>query len=758
MNYNINPTTIGNSRIITYTAEDPIVSFCTRFNLIDPSNPGQVANFLDTPVAVRVDITQRFEILAILEDEEDNYGAEAFECDDNNERILEPALKTQGARIRVCVQPDSFTREFGVVMKSINRFKLIRGDVEEDVIVPDGVIKDLIMTQYRCTPGDVVCHLTTEVSNRFFYSRGSVSVEGVAWLQYAYAGERRGLIEVPFRVGVSNESPQPQLAPPLEMWNRQTLEAGGFIGARDISLTFEVEPSGTDWEAVAFLCDGRNLPLLGNELTRSRNKDDDIRVCVMPSKEARERGVYVREISSFYFEQGELIQFAIQPSALQANNTLYICNSGEPLCAFKIHLSDEFYDKNMNVVGVGEVLLQYGTEPYTSTSTSRRLQDGEADPTVDAGFAGRTNVLVQFDTDPTYIPPSEQTWQEKADDWWHTTPLFLRIVYVFAAVIGFLILMCFLWAICCGNPFAKRKTVPEGRKSRKIFIQPVFMRQNKGNDAGDEENSTNNQGEPQDRDTSNDWETADTNTISASRRLENAPMDAVPEAESAHFATPGTNAFHESFAKIEPDYSKSPRSPKKKSSRRMSADDTGSAKSPKRRNSTKGGSSKSPKPKKKSVDVDGIAASASMSPKSPRKKKSVNPGGGTVTSASMSPKSPKRKVSLNDSALNSSTRSPTSSTRSPKPRRSKRAMDSTGSSARSVSSAKSPLPRRGASSRTGMSPSTRNLKSPGGRHASLDNSDRSSVRKAPASAPARTRRAAVGDKEKKLKLPDDLPF
>jgi hypothetical protein len=760
VNYNINPSTISQSRIITYTADDPIVSFCTRFNLIDPSN-NQVANFVDTPVAVRVDITQNFEILAILADEEDNYGAEAFECDADNNRITEPTFKTQGSRIRLCVQPDSFTRGFGVVMKSINRLKLIRGDVSDDIIIPDGVIKDLIQTEYRCTPGDVTCYLTAEVDNRFFYSRGDVTAEGVAWLQYAFPGSnrRRGLIEIPFQVGVSSEKSQQQqmLAPPLQpqqMWNRQLqVTAGAFIGGRDFSATFEVEPSGTDWEATAFLCDGRNLPLVGEALKRDRNKDDDIRVCVMPTQEARDRGVYVREISSFFFEQGELIQFALQPSAQQANNTLYICNAGEPLCALKIHLSDDFFNKNMDVVGVGEVLLQYGTKPRTSPS--RRLQDG-SDPTVDAGFAGRTNVLVQFGTDPTYVPPSEQTWQEKADDWWHDTPLFLRIVYVMAAVVGFLILLCFLWAICCGNPFAKKKTVPQdGTKSKRIFIQPVFMRGKNKGDAGadDEKNSMDKGEEPQDRDTSDDWEVDETNTIPASRRLENSQMDAVPEAESAHFATPGTNAFHESFAKIEPDYTKSP---KRKSSGRVSTGDAPN--SPKRR-SSKGGADSVKSPKRTSSVPVGGADSV----KSPKRASSKGGGGDSVKSPKRrsskggadSVKSPKRRSSVKSGSSQSPKSKRKSSinpgdagsvTQSPKPRRSTRAsMDSVAASTRSVGSVKSPLPRR--STRT-------STKSPGGRHASLDDSDRSGARKVPNSAPARTRRSAAGDKSK---MPD-LPF
>lgn len=644
MNYNINPTTISSSRIITFTTEDPIVAFCTRFNLINPENPDQIANSLDTPVAVRVDITERFEILALLEDEEENFFVEAFECDSDNNPITEPTLKTQGSRVRICVQPNAYTQEFGVVMKSINRLKLIRGDVSDDIIVPDGVILDLLQTEYECTPGETICSVETSISNSFFYSRGVVNVEGVAWLQYTSFSNSRRVIEVPLQIGVPN---QPQNTLPLPLWNRMTQQtAAGSIGERSFGLSFEVEPSGTSWSAQAFLCDGRNLPLTREQLERPRNVDDDIRVCFMPMREARERGVYIRQISSFFFEQEDRIQFAIEPSSKQADGTLFICNAGEPLCALKTELAENFFDKNLNVTCVGEVLLQYGIEPRTRPSTSRMLQSEESDPTVDAGFAGRSNVTLTFTTDPTYIPPSEKTWQEKADEWWHETPLFLRIVYVMAAILAVLILLCFLWAICCGNPFAKRKTLPEESKGRKIFIQPVFVR-------------TNNQdkSEPSDRFDDEEQpevpvETRDVeDPIEESHRLENGPMT---KAESTRFAKPGENAFHESFAQIEPDYSKSPKLP----SRRASTGEMGRSKTLNPSNSTRRVSSKSPKPRRNTLQLDNGST---------KKPDSPVPGEKTMTDSNhrRTSKSPKRGgLGDMDESLRRSKRS---SVASPKP-------------------------------------------------------------------------------------------
>ena len=91
-------------------------------------------------------------------------------------------MKNQGDGIRICVHPDAYTRQFGVVMNWINAFWLQRdGDVEQETIVPNGVTKDLENTVYRCTPGEIICYLTMIVRSAFYYSQGQVGSVGVAW-------------------------------------------------------------------------------------------------------------------------------------------------------------------------------------------------------------------------------------------------------------------------------------------------------------------------------------------------------------------------------------------------------------------------------------------------------------------------------------------------------------------------------------------------------------------------------------------------
>ena len=79
VNFNIDPTTISQARIISFNGVQAIVAFCARLSLTDPQNPGQPANSLDTEIVVGVDITDKIEIMGIITDEEDRYGAEAFE-------------------------------------------------------------------------------------------------------------------------------------------------------------------------------------------------------------------------------------------------------------------------------------------------------------------------------------------------------------------------------------------------------------------------------------------------------------------------------------------------------------------------------------------------------------------------------------------------------------------------------------------------------------------------------------------------------
>ena len=465
--YTINPSTISGSPIISYSSAGTVVSFCTRFSLIDPNRPNETAEYLDYPVALYIDILGRFEIVGlVIENPEDSYGVEAFLCDSNNLRIdesNETLQRHQGSSVRICVQPDSHTQDSGVVMTSINRLKLSRGNVLQDVLVA----KDVEGSFYHCVAGESICHVETEISNRFFDSQGFVRVEGDVWMQYAFSNNRR-IVGLPLGRNVMNEPPSQLVPVESPIWNRKGTEVGSLIGSRYFDLEFEVSPfsGATNWQAEAFLCDGRNQRLQGVALTRPRKEEDTVRVCVMPQPAARESGIYVREISSFSFEQGEKVQVAIEPSGIQAENSIFICNAGEPLCVLKTKLSTAFFDQRTNVIGEGELVLQYGTEPRARVLTGRALLQDEGDPKMDPGFAGRVKVSIKFTIDHGY-----------GSSWWHDMGVIQRIVYVLAILFGFLIFLCCFFAIGTGNSFSRTKIFPQGLKRswRLLFPSVIGM-------------------------------------------------------------------------------------------------------------------------------------------------------------------------------------------------------------------------------------------------------------------------------------------
>jgi hypothetical protein len=225
--FNLDPTTITKSRII----DGGIASFCVSFSVSDPAQPGVVQNSLDTPLAVAIEFEEFIGITEILGSEVDQYGIESFLCDSQNKELAAADIlpKAQGGRIRVCVQPDASTRASEVVMKSINSFELLRGDVNQQILVANSVVKDPILTDYVCTAGASLCSVEATLSNRFFYSDGTVAGVGEAVLQYSFNyGKNRSvrrLKKVAFK--------------PRQL----QMEPGGTVGSRPFFVSVKVEPS-----------------------------------------------------------------------------------------------------------------------------------------------------------------------------------------------------------------------------------------------------------------------------------------------------------------------------------------------------------------------------------------------------------------------------------------------------------------------------------------------------------------------------------
>ena len=100
----------------------------------------------------------------------------------------------------------------------------------------------------------------------------------------------------------------------------------------------------------------------------TRNQGAIIRVCVRPTQEGRDDGIYMREIQSFAFsrtyEDGKtpaVNQVAIENSAA-ANNGLtdLFCERGWEVCAFETILFANFYRDSGSVAGSGIASMQFG--------------------------------------------------------------------------------------------------------------------------------------------------------------------------------------------------------------------------------------------------------------------------------------------------------------------------------------------------------------------------------------------------------------
>jgi hypothetical protein len=447
--FNIDPTTITNSRIIDYKNDRAIVSFCVRFSVSDPARPGVIKNALDTPLAVAIEFKGFIGITEILGSDVDQYGVESFLCDSQNKELAAADIlpKAQGGRIRVCVQPDASSRVADVVMKSINRFELQRGDVSQQILVANSVVKDPLLTDYVCTAGTSLCSVEATLDNGFFYSDGTVGGVGEALLQWSFNyGNRsvRRLIKVPIK-------PRQLQAP----------EPGGIVGSRSFTVSVKVEPASVEYEAEAFLCDKKNVALEKSNYPKLYK--EAVRVCVRPNAAARAQGVFIREVASFRFQHDGTVQFAVETGGRQAGdgNTLLLCNPGDDICIFKTMLDSAFYKGNGKVDGTGEAYLQFGREGIITTRRAkiRGLQIANTD----SAFAGASEVSFKFNVDP-HFGGTEESWEA----FWVESPVVLRTVYIAIAVLLFLMTLCCAFFVCFGLPCGHQKD--EKKKLEKRFI------------------------------------------------------------------------------------------------------------------------------------------------------------------------------------------------------------------------------------------------------------------------------------------------
>lgn len=169
-----------------------------------------------------------------------------------------------------------------------------------------------------------------------------------------------------------------------------------------ISTAFE------DYQVEAYQCDRNNEPLDSIELAKAMNQGEVIRVCVTPTEDARDEGVYMRAIESFtYFREyggatGLVTQVAVEDSEAASNYlTVLDCIPGSQVCSFETILFASMFMSPGFVDGSGTAILQFGA----NSGSSRRLKAESPHRSLEDKETATTSTT--FDLDFEILPGEE---------------------------------------------------------------------------------------------------------------------------------------------------------------------------------------------------------------------------------------------------------------------------------------------------------------------------------------------------------------
>lgn len=120
----------------------------------------------------------------------------AYECDANNFPTTTITPLQQGDTIRICVEPDQKSLDYGFVMKQLDSTYYSRDDIPGLIqyAVEGGQPDFYGMSEIECIPGSLICAVETTIRAEFFASPGMVNVGGAASFQWNWE-RRRNLNE-----------------------------------------------------------------------------------------------------------------------------------------------------------------------------------------------------------------------------------------------------------------------------------------------------------------------------------------------------------------------------------------------------------------------------------------------------------------------------------------------------------------------------------------------------------------------------------
>ena len=188
------PENITESNAYEPLDKDAQIQFCVRVGLYNEplTEPDtREVNYLETTITLIVDLTDNFAISAQtveardrgVETSEDAFYVEGFMCYADGQAYLDERPFLQGQMIRVCVQPTQQALEFGLRMRTIDRFTFVQGFVTQEAVINQGpAINGL--TDLWCDRGSTQCQFETLLMASFFKSVSFISGSGTATLQF----------------------------------------------------------------------------------------------------------------------------------------------------------------------------------------------------------------------------------------------------------------------------------------------------------------------------------------------------------------------------------------------------------------------------------------------------------------------------------------------------------------------------------------------------------------------------------------------
>lgn len=311
---------------------------------------------------------------------------------------------------------------------------------------------------------------------------------------------------------------------------------GVFVGTTSFSIDFIVLP-GVDenfFGALAFECDEENKRL---EERPAKQFGDTIRVCVVPDEVSNQFDIRIKRIDVWNWTKApglgdgldsDVFQASVEEGGIQAEDglTVLVCFQGSTLCIFKTQFADDFYDSSGEIIGIGDVILQY-PEQITSRVSRRNLQASLSSSALmmeamgnrslqdisQSGIAGISRVIVNTTSEFASIDdrvPGGCDYNHTVADWWEEEDKNDQYMYIGIATGIILSLGCSFLA-CWMYPHCRRNDESSGGKRGAINVNVDLKNENK-------ENITSEDAEEYDR-------RSDTSSASSNRSLPDGSDD-----------------------------------------------------------------------------------------------------------------------------------------------------------------------------------------------------------------------------------------